>query len=113
VAAGRSTGADGEAVQMPPPRRRPSRRARLHRARRLGAGALLLLLVVLCIGPVRSYMHAGTATQRLRADVAQLDREHAKLQVEYRSASRTPAMIAQARAQGYIRPGEKPFALTP
>ncbi|MDX6516016.1 MAG: hypothetical protein QOH73_1682, partial [Gaiellaceae bacterium] len=25
----------------------------------------------------------------------------------------TTAMIAQARAEGYIRPGEKPFALTP
>ena len=29
------------------------------------------------------------------------------------SASQTTAMIAQARAEGYIRPGEKPFALTP
>jgi type VI protein secretion system component VasK len=98
---------------MPPRPRRPSRSARLHRARRLGAGALLLLLVVLCIGPVRSYLHARSATQQLRANVAQLDREHAKLQGDYKSASRTTAMIAQARAQGYILPGEKPFALTP
>ncbi|MDX6620436.1 MAG: hypothetical protein QOK36_2822 [Gaiellales bacterium] len=112
MAAGRSTGADGEAVRMPP-RPRPRRRARLHRARRLGAGALLLLLVVLCIGPVRSYLHARNATRELRANVAQLDREHARLQAAYRSASRTTAMIAQARAQGYILPGEKPFALTP
>jgi type VI protein secretion system component VasK len=96
-----------------PPRPRPARSARLHTARRLGAGALLVLLVVLCIGPVRSYLHARTATGKLRTDVAQLDREHARLQAEYRSASRTPAMIAQARAAGYIRPGEKPFALTP
>jgi cell division protein FtsB len=96
-----------------PPRPRPSRSARLHRARRLGAGAFLLLLVVLCIGPVRSYLHARSATQQLRTEVAQLDRQHAKLQAELKSASRTTAMIAQARAQGYIRPGEKPFALTP
>ena len=112
MAAGRSTGADGEAVQMPP-RPRPTRSARLHRARRLGAGALLLLLVVLCIGPVRSYLHARSATQQLRTQVTQLDREHARLQADYKSASRTTAMIAQARAQGYIRPGEQPFALTP
>ena len=96
-----------------PPRPRPARSARLHRARRLGAGALLLLLLVLCIGPVRSYLHARAATGKLRTDVAQLDREHARLQAQYRTASRTPAMIAQARAAGYIRPGEKPFALTP
>jgi cell division protein FtsB len=96
-----------------PPRPRPGRSARLHRARRLGAGALLLLLVVLCIGPVRSYLNARSATQQLRANVAQLEREHAKLQADYTSASRTTAMIAQARAQGYILPGEKPFALTP
>jgi type VI protein secretion system component VasK len=112
VAAGRSTGADGEAVRMPS-RPRPTRSSRLHRARRLGASALLLLLVVLCIGPVRSYMHARSATQQLRTNVAQLDREHAKLQADVKSASRTTAMIAQARSQGYILPGEKPFALTP
>ena len=81
VAAGRSTGADGEAVPMPP-RPRPARSARLHRARRLGAVALLLLLVVLCVGPVRSYLRARTATQQLRSEVAQLDRQHAKLQAE-------------------------------
>jgi cell division protein FtsB len=112
VAAGRSAGADGEAVGMPP-RPRPSRSARLHRTRRLGAGALLLLLVVLCVGPVRSYLHARTATQQLRSEVRQLDRQHAKLQAELKSASQTTAMIAQARAEGYIRPGEKPFALAP
>jgi type VI protein secretion system component VasK len=96
-----------------PPRPRPARSARLHRARRVGAGALLLLLVVLCIGPVRSYLHARSATEQLRTQVTQLDRQHAKLQAELKSSSRTTAMIAQARTQGYIRPGEKPFALTP
>jgi len=95
------------------PRPRPARSARLHRARRLGAAALLLLLVVLCVGPVRSYLHARSATQQLRIEVAQLDRQHAKLRAELRSASQTTAMIAQARAEGYIRPGEKPFSLTP
>lgn len=97
-----------------PTRPRPApRSARLHRARRLGAAALLLLLVVLCIGPVRSYLHARSATQQLRGEVAQLDRQHAKLQASLRSASQTTAMIAQARKEGYILPGEKPFALTP
>ena len=95
------------------PRHRAARSARLHRARRLGAVALLMLLVVLCVGPVRSYLHARSATQQLRGEVTQLDRQHAKLQAELRSASQTTAMIAQARAEGYIRPGEKPFSLTP
>jgi cell division protein FtsB len=62
---------------------------------------------------VRSYLHARTATQQLRGEVGQLDREHAKLQAELKSASQTTAMIAQARAEGYIRPGEKPFSLAP
>ena len=79
----------------------------------MGAAALLLLLVVLCVGPVRSYLHARSATQQLRGEVGQLDRQHAKLKAELRSASQTTAMIAQARAEGYIRPGEKPFSLTP
>ena len=91
-----------------PPRPRPARSARLHRARRLGAVALLLLLVVLCIGPVRSYLHARTATQQLRTEVAQLDRQHAKLQAELKSASRAHrADRAGAQAQGYIRPGRE------
>ena len=71
------------------------------------------MLVVLCIGPVRSYMHARAATGQLRTEVAQLDRQNAKLKADLKSASRTTAMIAQARAEGYIRPGERPFALTP
>ena len=96
-----------------PPRPRPTRSARLHRARRLGAGALLLLLVVLCVGPVRSYLNARHETQQLRNEVAQLDRQHKKLQGDLKNASQMTAMIAQARAEGYIRPGEKPFALTP
>ena len=73
----------------------------------------LVALVVLCVGPVRSYLHARSATQQLRVEVTQLDRKHAKLQAELKSASQTTAMIAQARAEGYIRPGEKPFSLTP
>jgi cell division protein FtsB len=95
------------------PRSRPARSARLHRARRLGAAAFLLLLVVLCIGPVRSYLHARTETQQLRNEVAGLDREHARLQADLKDASKTTSMLAQARAEGYIKPGEKPFALAP
>jgi len=107
----RSGGPDGEAVAMPP-RPRPARGARLHRARRLGAVALLLLLVVLCVGPVRSYLRARSATQQLRTEVTQLDHRHAKLQAELKSSSQRSALIAQARKEGYILPGEKPFALT-
>ena len=113
VAAGRSTGADGEAVPVAPARPRPVRSNRLHRARRLGATALLVLLVVLCVGPVRSFLHARSATEQLRGEVAQLDRQNAQLRADLKSASQTTAMIAQARAEGYILPGEKPFALTP
>jgi type VI protein secretion system component VasK len=96
-----------------PARPRPARSARLHRARRLGAVALLLLLLVLCVGPVRSYLRARTATQQLRTEVTQLDRQHAKLRAELKSASQRTALIAQARKAGYIRPGEQPFSLTP
>jgi cell division protein FtsB len=94
-------------------RPRPARSVRRHRARRLGGAALLLLLLVLCVGPVRSYLRARTATQQLRSEVAQLDRKHARLKAELKSASQRTALIAQARKAGYIRPGEQPFALTP
>jgi cell division protein FtsB len=70
------------------------------------------LLLVLCVGPVRSYLRARSATGQLRVEVTKLERQHAKLQADLRSASRMSAMIAQARSEGYIRPGEKPFALT-
>lgn len=73
---------------------------------------MLVLLIVLCVGPVRSYLRARTATGQLRSEVAQLERQHAKLQAELKSASQRTALIAQARKAGYIRPGEKPFALT-
>ncbi len=67
-----------------------------------------------CVGPVRSYLRARTATQQLRTEVTQLDRtaREAAGRAEERIAD-ARALIAQARAEGYIRPGEKPFALTP
>ncbi len=81
----------------PPPRRRraaaAARRA-LHRP-----GALV---------PARALRDAAAA-RRGRAARPRAREAAGRL----RSASRTTAMIAQARAQGYIRPGEKPFALTP
>jgi cell division protein FtsB len=82
---------------------------------RLGRLALLCVLVAL----VYLYVSAGfrmlSTWQQSRHDkaaVATLEREHGRLSTQHEALSGQPALEAQARRLGMIRPREQPYVVT-
>lgn len=83
----------------------------MRRRRRLLLLVVLALLGGLFVGPVRSYRasqaHLREAQAELRAVEQQRD-ERRRVQAELRTR---PALIREARRQGYVFPGEIAFAV--
>jgi len=67
------------------------------------------LVVALYVGPVRSLLHAREEAATLRTEVHQLDAHGRGLRAELKALETDTAMIALARQNGYIFPGETPF----
>ena len=118
-----------------PPRREPSRRdapaPRRPRPRvvaggragaaaagirwdRVGRVALLVVLfgiVVLYAGPARSYVSTQREAGQRRAELARLKQEHQRL-LARRAELRSPAALErEARRQGIVKPGERPYVI--
>ena len=99
-------------------RARTASRARHASARvrwdRISRYALLLVfgvLLLLYVGPARSYVHT-LGESNARADhVRQLEREHAKLEARKRALADPRVVEADARRLGMVRPGERPFVV--
>ena len=81
---------------------------------RVGRVALLLVLVLivyLYVGPVRSWWSTWQDSKAKQAQVTRLERENAALRVR-RAALRTPqALEREARKMGMVRPDERPFVV--
>ena len=90
---------------MAAPTRRQARDRR-RRAKRFAACVALLLVVALYEGPVSSLLHARSDTRQLRADVAQLEQRRAALQHRLQLLRNDDTIVALARADGFIFPGE-------
>jgi cell division protein FtsB len=93
---------------MAAPTRRQARDRR-RRAKRLAACVAVVLVVALYEGPVSSLLRARDDTSHLRADVAQLQQRHAGLQQQLRTLRSDAAVVALARCDGFIFPGETPY----
>jgi cell division protein FtsB len=93
---------------MAAPTRRQARDRR-RRAKRLAASVAALLVVALYEGPVTSLLHARAETAQLRADVQRLKERRADLQRQLRTLHTDAAIIALARDDGFIFPGETPY----
>jgi len=95
------------------PSRAPARTARV-RWDRLSRYALLLVFVVLVllyIGPARSYVSTVAKAHRSDAQVRALEREHARLEARKRSLADPRVVEAEARRLGMVRPGERAFVV--
>jgi cell division protein FtsB len=91
---------------MPCPRRK---RSRTSRALRLLGAAALVAIAIAYVSPLRAYLDAKEVVAARKADVAQLEREQAKLERRL-AASDTDAFVEQeARRLGLVRPGERLF----
>jgi len=85
---------------------------RWDRVARIALLCVLGMLVVLYVGPARSYVQALGEAKVHNAEVRQLQLEHSRLEARAK-ALRNPAVIeAEARRLGYVKPGERPFVIT-
>jgi len=74
--------------------------------------ALVAVLLLLYVNPVRSYFATTARAGEEKAKVSQLQAEHARL-VQRRKALQTPGAVeVEARKQGYVKPGEKAFVVS-
>jgi len=121
MAPARSARAKRPAAVRPSPRARPraisgppaaQRQRPGIRWDRVGRVALLVVLagiVLLYVGPARSYVSTMREAKVRRAQVARLSRENAHLRAK-RNALRSPAALErEARRLGMVRPGERAY----
>ena len=81
---------------------------------RISRYALLLVFVVLLllyIGPARSYVRTVGESNARAKQVRALEREHAKLEARKRALADPEVVEAAARRLGMVRPGERPFVV--
>jgi cell division protein FtsB len=90
--------------------RRPSRPG--IRWDRVGRVALLVVLcgiVLLYVGPARSYFSTMGEAKARRAGVAALAHQNAQLRARVRALRTRAALEREARRLGMVRPGERPY----
>src|SRR5881397_234323 len=66
---------------------------------------VLVGLVVLYVGPARSYLQALGQSKAREAEVRALEREHDRLEARRRALNRPGVIEAEARRLGYVKPG--------
>ncbi|HEX2017196.1 MAG TPA: septum formation initiator family protein [Solirubrobacteraceae bacterium] len=72
---------------------------------------VLVVLVYLAVGPVRSLISTYHAAQQHRAEISRLERENAQLRLR-RAALHSPVTLErEARKLGMIRPGERAYVI--
>jgi cell division protein FtsB len=91
-------------------RRRLPPTTRKRRGRRLSALLLVVLAAYLYVGPARSYLDARARTAQDRQELAQLTRAQTDLRARLRALKSPGAIVALARADGYVYPGETPLS---
>jgi cell division protein FtsB len=73
---------------------------------------VLMVIVYLYVGAVRSYLATHHEAGRRQALIGRLERANSELRSR-RTALRSPATLARdARALGMIRPGERAYVVT-
>ena len=86
-------------------------RIRWDRVGRVALLLVLLLIVYLYVGPVRSWWSTWQDSKAKQAEVTRLERENAQLRAR-KAALQTPeALEREARRMGMVRPDERPFVV--
>ena len=96
------------------PRRATSFRAPAIRWDRLARVALLGVLaglVLLYVGPARSYVSALGQSKAREAEVQRLEAEHARLEARRRALQQPGVLEREMRKLGYVKPGERPYVI--
>ncbi len=104
---------------MPPSRPRhpaPSLAVAAARVRwdRVGRVTLLLALagvLLLYVGPARSFVSTWRESHRQAAQVRSLERDHRALQADHRTLGDPHTLEQRARALGMVRPDERSYVI--
>jgi cell division protein FtsB len=81
---------------------------------RLGRVALLVVLAVillLYVGPARSYIETWGEAKAKRAEVQRLEAESRALRERRAELRRESTLVREARRLGMVRPGERAFVV--
>lgn len=81
---------------------------------RVGRVALLLvlgLILLLYVGPARSFLSTWQEAKGERADVHRLEAENRRLQARRRALEDPRTLETEARKLGMVRPGERAFII--
>jgi cell division protein FtsB len=81
---------------------------------RVGRVALLVVLaglVLLYVGPARSYISTFKESKARRAEVLSLERENSKLLGRRAALGRPDAVEREARRLGMVKPGERAYVV--
>jgi cell division protein FtsB len=100
-------------ARRPPPTGLAELAARV-RWDRVGRVTLLLVLggvLLLYVGPARSYVSTWRQSRAAHAQVARLAREHRALQAQARRLSDPRTLEREARELGLVRPGERSYVI--
>jgi cell division protein FtsB len=72
---------------------------------------VLLLIVYLYVGPVRSWWSTWQDSKAKQAQVQRLERENAQLRARKAALGTPQALEREARRIGMVRPDERPFVV--
>jgi cell division protein FtsB len=86
-------------------------RIRWDRVGRVALLLVLLLLVYLYVGPVRSWWSTWQDSKAKRAEIVRLERENAALRARRAALQNPRALEREARKMGMVRPDERPFVV--
>ncbi|HEX5193595.1 MAG TPA: septum formation initiator family protein [Solirubrobacteraceae bacterium] len=103
--------AQGRRQPQPVKLRAPHLRVRWERVGRIGLLLVLAIVIGLYAEHAISYLSARAASNRQHAIVSHLERQNAYFERRQRSLENLPAILAQARRLGMVRPGEQPYAI--
>jgi cell division protein FtsB len=84
---------------------------RWDRAGRVALLCVLALLLMLYIGPARSYVRALGESKARNAEVSKLESENRSLQARKRALGDDSVLEREARRLGYVRPGERAYVI--
>jgi cell division protein FtsB len=86
-------------------------RIRWDRVGRVALLLVLLLIVYLYVGPVRSWWSTWQDSKAKQAQVQRLERENAQLRARKAALGTPQALEREARRIGMVRPDERPFVV--
>jgi cell division protein FtsB len=89
--------------------RRPAKRSRTSRALRLLGASALVAIAFAYVSPLRAFLDARSVVTARKAEVAELEREQAKLERRLAASGTDEFVEQEARRLGLVRPGERLF----